>query len=157
MTILKEAADRTLTIRRIFDAPIELVWEAWTKPDHIANWWGPEGMQTSIDKHDFQVGGHWRYSMRMPDGNLFIGEGEYLEIEEQSKIVFTADFKPMTEGVEIHVLLKAKESKTEFTFHVVHRSPEYCQQQEQMGFYNGWGSTFDRLTKYLSETEQQDA
>ena len=55
----------------------------------------------------------------------------------------------MTEGVVLEVLLEAEGEQTHFTFNVVHPSEEYCKQQEAMGFYNGWGSTFDRLAELL--------
>ncbi len=151
MSKIEDAANRTLTIERVFKATLTLVWDAWTQPHHIAQWWGPQGMETTVEEHDFRVGGRWRFSMKMPDGNLFIGEGVYQEIIEHQKIVFTADFKPMTEGVEIHVLFSEDGDQTKFTFHCIHNTEEYCRQQEEMGFYNGWGSTFDRLTSYLEK------
>lgn len=140
----------TLTLERVFDAPVKLVWEAWTQPEHISQWWGPKGMKTKINKHDFTVGGEWEYIMTMPDGNDFIGNGIYSEIVEEKKIVTSANFKPMTEGVEMHMLFESEGEKTKFTFHVVHETEEYCKQQEKMGFYNGWGSTFDRLLDYVN-------
>ncbi len=70
-------------------------------------WWAPPGMKIEMISHDFNVGGKWKYRMPMPDGNLFISEGIYLEIEQYRKIVTSADFKPMTEGVELHVLFEA--------------------------------------------------
>ncbi len=141
--------NRTLTIERTFNAPIELVWEAWSQPEHIAKWWGPPGMEVEIIEHNFEVGGAWKYSMVMPNGGTFIAEGVYSEIVPMQNIVTSANFRPMTEGVELHVLLRAVPGGTEFTFHVVHETEEYCKQQEQMGFYNGWGSTFDRLATFL--------
>jgi uncharacterized protein YndB with AHSA1/START domain len=102
-------------------------------------------MKINVVEHDFRVGGKWKYSMPMPDGNQFISDGEYLEIVEFKKIVTSANFKPMTEGVEIHALFDEDGDKTNFTFSVVHPTEEYCRQQEKMGFYNGWGSAFDRL------------
>ena len=64
--------NRTLTIERTFNAPIELVWEAWSQPEHIAKWWGPPGMEVEIIEHNFEVGGAWKYSMVMPNGGTFI-------------------------------------------------------------------------------------
>ncbi len=89
--------------------------------------------------------------MQMPNGGEFITEGIYSQIVEHEKIVSSADFKPMTEGVEIQALFEAEGDKTKFTFNVVHPTEEYCKQQEQMGFYNGWGSTFDRLDEFVSD------
>ncbi|WP_297704225.1 SRPBCC domain-containing protein [uncultured Eudoraea sp.] len=149
MSNTNEFNNRTLTIERTYNAPIQLVWDAWTQAEQIALWWGPKGMQTKVIQHDFKVGGIWKYVMIMPDGNEFITEGVYSEIAKQEKIVSSADFKPMTEGVEIQALFEAKEDKTNFTFKVVHPTAEYCRQQEKMGFYKGWNSTFDRLNEYL--------
>ncbi|MEQ9297166.1 MAG: SRPBCC domain-containing protein [Cyclobacteriaceae bacterium] len=152
MSDSQDLSKRTLTLERTFNAPIQLVWDAWTQPDHIAKWWGPKGMETEVKAHDFRVGGRWEFVMQMPDGNLFVTEGEYQKIEEGQKIVTTADFKPMTEGVTLHVeLSKEGDDKTHFKFSVVHETEEYCKQQEEMGFYNGWGSTFDRLGEYVNQ------
>ena len=87
--------------------------------------------------------------MPMPNGQEFIAEGEYLEIVKFEKIISTANFRPMTEGVEIEAWFKANENKTEFTFHVVHPTEEYKIQQEKMGIMNGWGGVFDRLEELL--------
>ena len=144
--------NKTVTINRTFDAPIALVWEAWTNPEHLAHWWGPKGMAIDIVEHNFSTGGHWKYSMPMPDGNLFISEGTYSEITPKTKIVTSADFKPMTEGVILEVILVDKGEQTEFTFNVIHATEEYKLQQEKMGIYNGWGSAFDRLTSHLTES-----
>ena len=141
--------DRTVTIKRTFDAPLELVWTAWTQPEHIANWWSPKGIKTRIVEHEFKVGGKWKFAMPMPDGNEFITEGVYIEIVEHKKIVSKADFKPMTEGVEIQAIFKASGDQTEFTFNIVHPTVEYRIQQEKMGILNGWGSVFDRLDELL--------
>lgn len=140
----------TITLERTFKAPIDLVWEAWTQPEHIAKWWGPKSMTTEIIQHDFRVGGHWEFHMKMKDGNAFVGEGIYLKIEAPHTLVTSANFKPMTEGVELHVILEEKGDQTHFAFHVVHASEEYCNQQEKMGLMNGWGSVFDRLEEHFT-------
>jgi uncharacterized protein YndB with AHSA1/START domain len=149
MSKTNDAKSRTLSISKVFDAPIKTVWEAWTNPDHVIQWWAPLGMPIKVEKHEFKVGGKWKYSMPMPDGSQFISEGTYLEIEPHKKIITTADFKPMTEGVELHVLFEANGDKTNFTFSVVHATEDYAKQQEKMGFYNGWGSAFTRMEAIL--------
>ncbi len=141
--------NRTITIERTFDAPLELVWEAWTQAEHIAKWWSPKGIETKVIMHNFKVGGKWKYIMPMPNGQEFIAEGEYKEIVPMEKIISTANFRPMTEGVEIHALFKAIDGKTDFTFKVVHPTEEYRIQQEKMGIMNGWGSVFERLSELL--------
>ena len=141
--------NRTLTIKKVLNASVKLVWQAWTNSEHIVQWWAPKGMKIDVAEHDFKVGGKWKYSMPMPDGN-FVSEGKYLEIEPYKKIVTTADFKPMTEGVELHILFEEDGDKTNFTFSVVHATEEYCIQQEKMGFYNGWGSAFNRMEELIN-------
>jgi len=142
---MNDLKNRTLTIEKTFKAPVELVWKAWTQSEHVVKWWGPKGMDINVIEHEFRVGGKWKYSMPMPDGNEFISEGIYKEIVELQKIVTSADFKPMTEGVELQVTFEADGDRTKFKFSVIHPTEDYCKQQEEMGFYNGWGSAFDRL------------
>ena len=150
MSQTNDAQSRTVTIRRTFDVPIELVWEAWTKAEHIVKWWGPKGMKMEIIFHEFEVGGKWKYIMAMPNGTDFIAEGEYTEIAPPNKLVTTANFLPMTEGVIMEVLLKANDEQTDFTFNVIHPTEEYKIQQEKMGIYNGWGSVFNQLAEFLA-------
>ncbi len=149
MSKTNDANNRTVTLKRTFNAPIELVWEAWTQPNHIVAWWGPKGMNTKVIEHNFKVGGKWKYTMEMPDGNEFISEGIYSEIVELEKIISSADFKPMTEGVEIQAFFEKNGNQTNFTFNIVHDTEAYCKQQEKMGILNGWGAVFDRLLEHL--------
>lgn len=144
-----DLAKRTLSLKKTLDAPIELVWEAWTQPEHIAQWWGPKGMKVNVIEHNFKIGGKWKYAMAMPDGREFSSDGVYSEIVELEKIVSSANFRPMTEGVEIRALFEKNGDKTNFIFSVVHPTEEYRNQQEKMGFYNGWGSAFNRLEELL--------
>lgn len=150
MSTPNDAPNRTLTLKKVFNAPVKLVWEAWTNADHVMQWWAPPGMKIDVEGNDFKVGGKWKYTMSMPNGSLFISEGTYLEIETHKKIVTTADFKPMTEGVELHVLFEEDGDKTNFTFSVIHATEEYCKAQEKMGFYNGWGSAFTRMEAVIN-------
>ncbi len=155
MNEVNETNNRTVTLKRTFNAPIKLVWEAWTQPEHIALWWGPKGMNTKVIEHDFRVGGKWKYTMEMPDGNEFISDGVYSEIVELERIFSSANFKPMTEGVEIQALFEENGDKTNFTFNVVHPTEEYCKQQEKMGIMNGWGGVFDRLETFVSSLDEK--
>jgi uncharacterized protein YndB with AHSA1/START domain len=154
MSNQNDSKSGTLTINKVFNAPVELVWEAWIKPEHILQWWAPPGMKINLEEHNFKVGGKWKYSMPMPNGSLFISEGTYLEIEQFKKIVTTADFKPMTEGVEMHTFFEADGDKTNFTFSVVHATEEYAKAQEKMGFYNGWGSALNRLETIIQSLKK---
>ena len=74
MNNINERNGNTVTMKRTLNAPIKLVWEAWSKAEHIANWWGPKGMEVKVIEHDFKVGGKWKYSMLMGEGKEFISE-----------------------------------------------------------------------------------
>jgi uncharacterized protein YndB with AHSA1/START domain len=150
MSSQNDSKSRTLTISKVFNAPVKLVWEAWIKPEHIVQWWAPPGMPITVKEHNFTVGGKWKFTMPMPNGQEFVSEGTYVEIVEHKKIVTTADFKPMTENVELHVSFEGDGDKTNFTFSVVHATEEYAKAQEKMGFYNGWGSAFTRMETLIT-------
>jgi len=152
MNSSNDLSKRTVTIKKTFNAPIKLVWEAWSQPEHLSKWWSPKGMETKVIEHDFKVGGKWKYTMLMPDGNEFITNGVYLEIIELEKIFSTANFRPMTEGVEIQAIFEEDGDKTNFTFNIIHETEEYCKQQEKMGILNGWGSVFERLDSFVSSS-----
>jgi uncharacterized protein YndB with AHSA1/START domain len=108
-------------------------------------------MSIMIVEHNFQVGGRWKYVTPMPNGSEFISEGRYSEIVKFQRIVSSANFRPMTEGVEIRALFKKDGDKTIFVFSVIHPTEEYRIQQENMGFYNGWGSTLTRFEAFLAD------
>ncbi|HEY8027084.1 MAG TPA: SRPBCC domain-containing protein [Burkholderiaceae bacterium] len=76
-----------LEIARVFDAPRELVWKAWTNPEFVMQWWGPQGFTSPACKIDFRVGGQYLYCMRTPDGQEFWTGGEFSEIVAPEKIV----------------------------------------------------------------------
>ncbi|HYM20332.1 MAG TPA: SRPBCC family protein [Candidatus Kapabacteria bacterium] len=81
-----------ITIERIFDAPIELVWRAWTVPEHFKKWWGPKIFTCPVCEIDLRVGGKFLWAMRWPDGRDNFNTGEYLELVPMKKIVFTNKF-----------------------------------------------------------------
>jgi uncharacterized protein YndB with AHSA1/START domain len=89
--------------------------------------------------------------MAMPDGNEFITFGTFSNIQEPELIETSANFIPMTEGVDMIVRFLESGEQTEMIFKVIHPTEEYCKQQEEMGFFNGWGSIFEMLEGYLEQ------
>jgi uncharacterized protein YndB with AHSA1/START domain len=77
-----------IVICRTFAAPRELVWQAWTDPRHVGQWWGPAGYTTTTHAMDFRPGGSWRYTMHGADGQNYPCRIDYLEIEEPSRLVY---------------------------------------------------------------------
>ena len=90
----KSALNETerMVVTRVFDAPRELVWKAWTDPKYVMQWWGPKGFSAPVCKMDFRVGGKFLYCMRTPDGQEFWNGGEYHEIVPHEKIVSSMYF-----------------------------------------------------------------
>ena len=86
---ISAAADRELVVTRVIDAPRRLVFKAWTQPEHIARWWGPQGFTTIHCEMDIRVGGAYRFGMRSPQGTEHWKRGVYREIVEPERIVFT--------------------------------------------------------------------
>lgn len=79
---------RQLSISRTLKASIELVWEVWTTPEHIAQWWGPNGFTNTIQQMDVREGGEWKLTMHGPDGTNYPNRSIYKEIVLHKKIVF---------------------------------------------------------------------
>lgn len=87
-----QSASGDLVVTRIFDAPRELVWQAWTDPTHLMRWWGPEGFSAPTSNIDLRVGGKYHFCMRSPDGQEFWTTGVYQEVEAPERLVFTDSF-----------------------------------------------------------------
>ena len=80
--------NRELRITKMLNAPVELVWEVWTNPEHIANWWGPNGFTNTIHTMNVTEGGEWRLTMHGPDGKNYPNKSVFVEIVKRKKIVF---------------------------------------------------------------------
>jgi uncharacterized protein YndB with AHSA1/START domain len=81
-------ADREISVSRLLNAPISLVWKVWTYPDHIKNWWGPNGFTNTITKMDVKAGGEWNLVMHGPDGTDYKNKSVFKEVVVHQKIVF---------------------------------------------------------------------
>src|SRR3989344_2752054 len=83
-----DVGNRELRITKMLNAPVELVWEVWTNPEHIANWWGPNGFTNTIHTMDVTDGGEWRLTMHGNDGKNYLNRSVFKEIVPFKKIVF---------------------------------------------------------------------
>lgn len=84
-TVDKET--RTVTVQREFDAPLDLVWDAWTKPEILDQWWAPKPYQNKTKSMDFREGGRWLYSMVGPEGHAHWCKNDYQEIDPKNSIL----------------------------------------------------------------------
>jgi uncharacterized protein YndB with AHSA1/START domain len=82
-------AEREIVISRVFDAPLEMVWDAWTDPKQVVQWWGPRGFTTTIHEMDVRPGGAWRQTMHGPDGANYPGKSVFSEVVKPERIVLT--------------------------------------------------------------------
>ncbi|PSB25616.1 SRPBCC domain-containing protein [Stenomitos frigidus] len=150
--------DRTLVITRIFNAPLELFYQVWTQPEHIAQWWGPKGFTTRVEALDLTPGGQWRYVMIGPDGTEYPVKGVFSEIVPFERIVTSDEFDEgfeevvkvdLPQGIVMTALFEALGSKTKLTLQIVHASADDRRKHEEMGVIGGWNSSFDCLDEYL--------
>lgn len=92
-----------IVISRVFDAPRELVWLAWTDSKHAERWWGPAGFTTTTHSQDFKAGGSWRYTMHGPDGQDYHNRIDYLEINPPTRLVYQLGGDVEGNAVRFHV------------------------------------------------------
>ena len=141
-----ESAERELVITRVFDAPRSLVFEAWTKPEHLVHWWGPKDFTLPFCKMEFRPGGAYRFCMRSPAGRDYWVRGVYREIVEPERIVWTGalDDEPGRETV-MTVTFAEHEGKTKLTVHQT-----FFDSDTTRGAQQGWTESLDRLADYLA-------
>ena len=88
-SVVTQPEERVLVIQRVFDAPRHLVWKAWTEPERMVRWLGPQGFTTTVLKADFRPGGAYRFHMRSPEGTEHWLQGVYRELVEPERLVST--------------------------------------------------------------------
>src|SRR4029077_19391352 len=82
------AKSNEIRITRVYDAPVEAVWDAWTDPEQVAQWWGPRGFTITTHSKDLRAGGHWNYTMHGPDGVDYPNSTKYFVVEKHAKLVY---------------------------------------------------------------------
>jgi uncharacterized protein YndB with AHSA1/START domain len=143
-------AARELVIERVFNAPRELVFQAWTDPDHIRQWFGPRDHPATHVSADVRPGGRWRGCLKSAEtgSELWLG-GVYREIVPPERLVFTFAWEEAGErGLEtiVTITFAEREGKTHMTF----RQVPFQSVNEREGHRGGWASTFDRLDELLA-------
>lgn len=147
-------ADRELVVTRVIAAPRRLVFKAWTQPEHVARWWGPQGFTTIHCEMDIRVGGTYRFGMRSPQGTEHWKHGVYREIVEPERIVFTFAWES-ADGQLGHELLTTvtfaeQGAKTKLTLH----QGVFETTDRRDDHVTGWTSCFERFASYLQTSAQ---
>jgi uncharacterized protein YndB with AHSA1/START domain len=148
-----ESKDRELVFTRVFDAPRELVWKAWTEPEHVSQWWGPRGFTTTIHDMDLRPGGIWRQTMHGPDGTNYPSKHVFIEVVKHERISYT--LTGGKEGDPVHQLeqtwtFEAQGDKTKLTLRMLFPSAAALEQVvKTYGVMEGAKETLDRLGEHL--------
>jgi uncharacterized protein YndB with AHSA1/START domain len=145
--VVTKSTPRELIISRVFDAPRALVFEAWTKPEHMVHWFGPNGFTLPVCEMDFRVGGKCRFCMRASDGNEHYAQGIYREVVPAERIVWTSSFEDVP-GSEIltSVTFADHEGKTKITVHQTYS----FESESTRGARQGWTETLEHLAAYVA-------
>lgn len=163
-----------LIIERTIDAPRQLVWDAFTKPEHLKHWWGPVGFEIVVSEFELKPGGKFHYQMKGNDGHSMWGLFNYREIQAPERIVFTNSFSDETGAIArapffdggwpLEVLntwvFEEIDGKTILT---LHGTPLNASEEELQIFTGnkdsmnkGFGGTFDALDNYLVRIQDGD-
>jgi uncharacterized protein YndB with AHSA1/START domain len=153
--------DREIVITRIFDAPRELVWDAWTDPKKVVQWWGPRGFTTTIHEMDVRPGGVWRHTMHGPDGTDYPNKSVFIEVVKPERIVYShGGGKKGGPGVQFQATwtLEAQGGRTKVTLRMLFQSAaELGQVVKEYGAIEGGNQTLDRLGEQLAKMSAADS
>jgi uncharacterized protein YndB with AHSA1/START domain len=145
--------DREITISRIFDAPRERVFDAFTDPAHIGEWWGPDGFTITTHEMDVRVGGTWRFIMHGPDGVDYPNRITYTQIVRPERIAYdhSDDADPPAVSFKATITFAERSGKTELTMSSLFpTAAERARVVEEHGAIEGGKQTLARLAAYLS-------
>jgi uncharacterized protein YndB with AHSA1/START domain len=162
MTTVRSTPDPALdlVLERDIDVPRELVWKAWTTPEHVMRWFAPEPWSVSECVIDLRPGGVFRTVMRSPEGEEFPGDGCVLEVVPNERLVWTdallPGYRPASEPFFTAVIeLRDSGSGTRYVATAIHRDREGRERHEAMGFHDGWGKALDQLVALVRSTMPQ--
>ncbi len=147
--------ERTVTLTRVYDAPRELVWRAWTDPARMAQWFGPRGFTASVPELDARVGGALRIVMHGPDGNDYPMKGVFREVKPPERLTFSNiaidnDGNHLLEG-ETTVILEEQSGKTRLTLHTYAKGLVPLAPQMLAGMEAGWSQSLDKMGELVAK------
>lgn len=152
----KSPNDNELRIVRVFDAPVELVWKAWTDEKHVGNWWGPRGFTLTSKSKEVRPGGKWIYTMHGPDGVDYPNIATYYEVEECAKLVYDHGATE-TSGPLFRVTVTFEQIKNQTVMDMIMTvaTAEAAKQMQKFIKDAGGNGTWDRLGEYLEAQQNQ--
>jgi uncharacterized protein YndB with AHSA1/START domain len=144
-------SDRHIAFTRIFECPPHVLFEAWTKPEHLRQWWGCDGSSLIVCEIDLRLGGAWRFVLRMPDESDHPFKGVYREIVPNELLVYTECYDMPSIGSPewlTTINFDAFEGGTRLTHSILHQSREARDGHLQAGMEAGMVHSLNRLEKY---------
>jgi len=149
--IVTTPSDLEIQLVREFDAPRELLFDAFSSCQHVHAWWGQGASTMPVCELDFRVGGKWRFVEREPDGGEFGFRGEYREIARPERLVQTFEYEGMPGHVSLETsIFEDLGGRTRLVTTSVFDSKEDRDGMLQSGMEQGAGETYDRLEAYLT-------
>ncbi|QEC77658.1 SRPBCC family protein [Mucilaginibacter ginsenosidivorax] len=140
-------ADRELRLTRTLEAPVELVWEVWTQPEHIAKWWGPNGFTNTISKMDVEPEGEWDLVMHGPDGTDYKNKSIFKEVIPLKKIVYEHVSGPKFVAT---IEFEAQGEQTHISWHMLFESREqFIQVVKTFKADEGLKQNLEKLNQYV--------
>jgi uncharacterized protein YndB with AHSA1/START domain len=149
-SLLTPDPELDLVLERVIDVPRELVWAAWTKPEHLCKWFTPAPWTVSDCQIDLRPGGIFRTVMRSPEGKEHANVGCYLEVVPNERLVWTDALLPGYRPSEspfftASLTLQPVGKGTRYAALVIHRDEAGKKRHEEMGFHMGWSTALDQL------------
>jgi uncharacterized protein YndB with AHSA1/START domain len=155
MATKKPSAD--IHLIRVYDAPLDAVWSAWTDSAQVAQWWGPRGFTLTTHRRDFRTGGQWVYTMHGPDGVDYSNTTTYLEIQEKKKMVYDHGANENQPPLfRVTALFSEEHGKTRLDLTMTLPSPERAAEIRTFIKKAGGDATWDRLAEHLAEAQNKN-
>lgn len=150
-TTFATPSDLEVSATRVFDAPRELIFDAWTNPEHLPNWMtGPEGWSMPVCEIDLRVGGAWRFVWRRDDGSEMAMHGVYREIAPPARLVATENWGGDWPETVNTLVLTEEGGRTTVTQTTLFPSIETRDAALETGIKTGMTLSFNRLAAYLA-------
>jgi uncharacterized protein YndB with AHSA1/START domain len=147
---------REIVITRVFDAPREVIWNAWTDPKQVVRWWGPRGFTATIHEMDVRPGGVWKQTMHGPDGTDYPSHVVFFEVVKPERIVYSmvgGRKGDPSHQFEATWTFAAQDDKTRLTLRMLFPSAEIREHvAEVYGVIEGGNQTLDRLGEHLAKS-----
>jgi uncharacterized protein YndB with AHSA1/START domain len=161
---LRPDPELDLLLERVVDVPRDLVWAAWTVPEHLVKWFAPVPFTTTECEIDLRAGGIFRTVLRSPDGDEFSNTGCYLEVQENERLVWTSllwpGYRPASPRPALAftavISLESNGRGTKYSALAMHGDPASRESHAEQGFHEGWGTALDQLVALFGPPGRPD-